>query len=76
MIREQGGYTPNKSGNLEFRFNSGFGTPIVQDASEPNAEAKLLKKVKDEIQSWTNRKRRMAEGIAQQMRLAIENIVF
>ena len=72
MIREQGGYTPNKSGNLEFRFNSGFGTPIVQDASEPNAEAKLLKKVKDEIQSWTDRKRRMAEGIAQQMRLAIE----
>lgn len=73
MIRAAGGYTPNRLGQLEFKFKTGFGAPITVDATEPNAEAKLHQLVKEEIQSWAGRKRNMAEAMAQQMRFAVQN---
>lgn len=73
MIRAAGGYTPNKLGQLEFKFKTGFGAPITVDATEPNAEAKLHQLVKEEIQSWAGRKRNMAEAMAEQVRYAIQH---
>lgn len=73
MIRKAGGYTPNKQGMLAFTFQTGAGTVIEQDASEPDAQAKLHKKVKEEIQSWAGKKRNMVETVATQMNQAIIN---
>lgn len=62
MIDKAGGFTPNKNGELVFKFNYGFGEPIRIPADEPHQEAEMFRQVKEEIASWPRKKQNMVEG--------------
>ena len=71
MIEDAGGFTPNKDGALVFKFNYGFGEPIVVEADEPNQKAAMFQKVKNEIASWTQKKQSMVEGFKDDFETAV-----
>lgn len=75
MIEKAGGFKPDRNGDLVFKFNYGFGQEIRIPADEPNQEAKMFKKVKDEIESWPFKKQRMVEGFVDSFNTAVRDKV-
>lgn len=73
MIEDAGGFTPNKNGELIFQFHYGFGEPIIVAADETNKEAVMFQKVKNEIESWTQKKQSMVEGFKDDFNAAVRN---
>lgn len=71
MIEKGGGFTPNKNGELVFKFSYGFGDPIVVGSEESNKEAKMFKLVKKEIESWPFKKQRMVENFKEDFETAV-----
>ena len=73
MIEKSGGFTPDKNGDLVFKFHYGFGQPIIVPSDEPNQKAVMFKKVKEEIASWTQKKQSMTEGFKDAFEAAVRD---
>ena len=68
MIEEAGGFKPNKDNKYVYKFQYGFGEPIIEDTEEA-----LFQKVKKEIESWTYKKQSMVESFKEAFNTAVND---
>lgn len=71
MLREEGAFTVNeKTGDYRYQFPYSR-EPIVVALNDPNPEATMLQKAKQEIESWTIKKQNLVGRVKNELKSAV-----